>query len=71
MSGKILEFNGVTRLDINPDIVIAAAQKRRLDGIIMIGLEEDGEFFFASSYADGGDVLWLMELAKKRLMEDA
>ena len=37
--------------------------------IVAIGFKNDGEFYFASSLADGGDVLWLMELAKRALMD--
>lgn len=39
------------------------------DGVILIGWDGDDDFRFASSYADGGTVLWLLEKAKKKLLE--
>jgi hypothetical protein len=41
----------------------------KLKGVVVIGFEkdEDGTFYFASSYADGGDVLWLLRSGELRL----
>lgn len=58
----------VTSLDIPVDRVIRGAEKANLTTCVVIGYDQDGELYFASSVADGGDVLWLMELAKKALM---
>ncbi len=33
------------------------------------GYRNDGEFYFASTKGEGGDVIWLMEIAKKKLLE--
>ena len=33
--------------------------------------DKDGDLYFASTMADGGEVLWLMEQCKKRLLESA
>ena len=52
-------------------MVLASAAEAGLDNAVVIGFTEGGEFFFASSVADGGTVLWLMALAKKRLLEVA
>jgi hypothetical protein len=67
MSAKIIPFNGITRLDLNPDMVLENT-KGKLEGVIIIGYDKDGEEYFASSYADGGDVLWLLERMKMRLL---
>lgn len=66
--GELLQFDGVTRLDINPDNVLTNATGK-LKGVVVIGYTHDGGEFFASSYADGGDVLWHLERAKKALLE--
>lgn len=42
--------------------------KGKLEGVILIGYDKQGEEYFASSYADGGDVLWLLERMKLRLL---
>lgn len=69
MNGKnVVRFPGVTRLDIDPDQVLQEAIGQ-LEGVVIAGCTKDGEHYFASSYADGGETLWLLEACKKRLME--
>ena len=58
----------VTRLNIPPDRVLNDALAAGLDGAVVIGQREDGSYYFSSSIADGGDVLWLLEWAKVALM---
>ena len=36
MSAKIIPFNGITRLDLNPDMVLENT-KGKLEGVIIIG----------------------------------
>ncbi len=66
---KVLHFTGITRLDIPVPRILKAARQAKLTDAVVIGFDRDGEFYFASSKADGGAVLWLMELAKKKLLE--
>ena len=68
MTAKIIQFTGITKLDLPPDRILEAA-KEKLEGVIVIGFDKDGEFYGASSYADGGTALWLLEICKKKLME--
>jgi hypothetical protein len=68
MSGKVIHLEMVTRHDLPPDKVLNAAIGQ-LASCVILGFDEAGEEYFASSYADGGDVLWLMERCKKILME--
>jgi len=68
--GEVVELGGVTRLDLPPDRVLEKA-KGKLTGVVIIGYDEDGDEYFAASYADGGTVLWLMERAKLRLFKAA
>lgn len=49
--------------------VLAGADRAKLTETVVIGWDKDGQFYFASSEADGGGVLWLLEMAKKRLLE--
>lgn len=64
---KVIMFDGITKLDIPPDRILNSFVGR-LEGVIIIGYDKDGEEAFASSYADGGTTLWLLERCKKALL---
>ena len=66
MAVKVLPLNNVTRLDLPPERVLAAIPD--LEGVVIMGYDKDGDEYFASSYADGGTCLWLLERCKLRLM---
>jgi hypothetical protein len=66
--GKVIPFTGVTKYDLDPDMVLENS-KGKLEGFVIIGYDKDGEEYFASTYADGGKVLWLAERMKKKLLE--
>jgi hypothetical protein len=65
---KVIKFTGITKLDLPVDRVLDAA-KETLEGVVIMGWTTDGEEYFASTYADGGTVLWLVERMKKMLLE--
>ena len=65
---KIIPFTGITKLDMPPDRILEAAVGE-LEGVVIMGWDKDGKEYFASSYADGGTVLWLAERLKKMLLE--
>jgi hypothetical protein len=64
---NVIPFNGITKLDLNPDIVLENT-KGKLESFVICGYDKDGQEYFASTYADGGDVLWLLERMKLRLL---
>lgn len=66
-TAKVMPLNCVTYLDLPPDRILEEA-KGDLDGVVIIGYDKDGNEYFASSYADGGVVLWLLEKAKESLL---
>ena len=66
--GKVIEFGGITTLDLSPDRVLEQA-KGRLEGVVIVGFDLEGGEYFVSSYADGGTVLWLLERLKRELLE--
>lgn len=70
MSGpdNIVIWRGVTKHDLPPDRVLENA-KEKLKSVVIMGWDQDGNIYFASSLADGADVMWLMEWAKKKLLE--
>lgn len=66
---KIVPWGGVTRLDLSPERVLTKAVELDLEGVVIAGWTKDGQEYFATTYADGGDVLWLIEKFKKALLE--
>ena len=66
--GDVVNLGCVTKLDLPPDRILEQAIGQ-LEGVVVLGYDKDGQEYFASSYADGGDVVWLMERLKKKLLE--
>lgn len=69
MTAKIIPLGNITKLDLPVERVLENVKKEVEGGVVVLGLDKDGDLYFASSIANGSDVLWLMELAKKRLLE--
>ena len=67
--GEVIQFRGITKLDLDADTVLENT-KGELDGFVIAGFDKDGNEYFSSTYADGGTVLWLIEKLKKRLLDD-
>lgn len=55
-------------LNIDPDRVLNKAVGE-VEHVVICGLDKDGSFYFASSLADGAEVLWWLEKAKYELMK--
>lgn len=68
MADNVVTLNAATRLDVPPDRVLDAAKDARLTGAVVLGWDADGQEYFASSIADGSDVLWLIERLKLKLL---
>ena len=66
--GKIIPIGGVTKLDLPVDRILENS-KGQYEGLVLIGFNKDGEVIAASTYADGGTVLWLLEACKTKMME--
>lgn len=66
--GELITFRGVTSLDLPPERILEAA-KSELKHVVVLGYDKEDNFYFASSMADGGDVLWLIETLKLRLLQ--
>ena len=67
---NVIPLGGLTRLDLPPDKILETAMGK-LDGVVIIGFvkgDKGGQVYAASSYADGGDVLWLLEACKNLMM---
>lgn len=66
---NIIDLPITTRLDLDPNKVLDKAREAGMTGVVVLGYDADEDEYFASSYADGGDVLWLLERCKKMLLE--
>lgn len=69
MADSIIPLGNITRLNIPTDRVLDACKGHCSAGVVVVGWDDDGQLYFASSIADGGDVMWLLEKAKQALME--
>lgn len=58
----------ITSLDVPAERILDSA--RHLKSVVIAGYDEEGNEWFASSLADGGDVLWLIERVKQELLGD-
>ena len=67
---KVVPLDNVTRLNIPAERVLNSALGLKLEGVVVLGQLPDGSYHFASSIADGGTVLWMMEKLKKLLLDD-
>lgn len=69
MTDNVIPLGNITKLDLPVERVLDAAKTRVEEGgVVVLGWDKDGELYFASSIADGGEVLWLMEKAKQALL---
>lgn len=69
-TAQVLRFQGITKLDIPVDRVLDSALDEGLRCVVVLGYDTDGKEYFASSIADGADVLWLLERLKLRLLTE-
>ena len=68
--GTVVPINGITRLDLPPNQILDAARDQ-LECVVVLGYDNDGQEYFATSLADGGEVLWLLERCKASLFAAA
>lgn len=69
MSAEILIWDGVTKHDLPCDRVLQSAIEAGVTEVVICGFGKDGEFYFASNKADAGDVIYHLEMAKKKLLD--
>lgn len=71
MSADVVEFTGITTLNLDPQRVLQSAIAEGLSEVVIVGFNADGSEYFSSSVSDGGDVLWHLERAKTKLLRMA
>lgn len=65
---NVERLNVITSLDTTVDAVLAEAIGK-LDSVVLIGYDKDGNEYFKSSMADGPKANWLIDRIKVRLMK--
>lgn len=66
--GDVVNLDVATSLDIPVDRILSAAIEADLETAVVVGWDQDGNIYFASSSGYGPDVLWLLEKAKASLL---
>ncbi len=66
---NVVDLPVITTLDIDPRRILAKALEAGMTTVVVVGVDKDGNEFFASSIADGADALWHLERAKYRLLK--
>lgn len=68
MSAEIVDFTGVSKLDLDPRRVLEAAIAAGLTEVVICGFDAEGNEFFSSSVADAGTAGFHLDRAKWALM---
>lgn len=64
---NVVQLPCITRLNLDADLTLENLMGK-LEGFVLAGYDKDGNEFFSSTYADGGDALWLIERFKAALL---
>lgn len=68
MTNKI-ELSDATGLDLPANRVLRKAVDADLESVVVIGFNVEDDMYFASSIASRAEALWMLEVAKKFLLE--
>lgn len=68
MTAKIVANRFADDQPLNPDALLESL-KGTLESFVLCGYDYDGEECFVSTYVDGGDVLWLLERCKHKVVD--
>lgn len=66
--GELIQFSGITCVPEPPEGVLEKAKSWGMDRCLVLGFTEDNETRFGGSFSQLGDMLILLELAKRNLL---
>lgn len=66
---SVIKFPGATILPGRATDVLQSAIEADLETVIIIGCDQDGDFWFSGNKSYSPDILWWLEQAKKQLIE--
>jgi hypothetical protein len=61
MSDNIVELGCITRLDLPPEKILRRAIDADLESVVIVGYDRDGREYFASSIADGAQIIYHLQ----------
>jgi hypothetical protein len=67
--GKVIELAATTAATILPEKILNGALNAALTEVVVIGQRPDGSVYFAMSTAEVPSVNWLLDCAKRLLMD--
>jgi hypothetical protein len=67
--GKVIELATATSPNIAPEKILNGALNAALTEVVVIGQRPDGTVYFAMSTADAPAVNWMLDCAKRLLMD--
>lgn len=65
---NVIDLPVITTVDLPAHKILNGALQADLETVVVIGWSKDGELYFASTTADGAEVVWLFEVGKKELL---
>ena len=65
--GEVLEFTGDTTIPLPPDQVLDGA-RGKLEWVLVIGWQPDGEAYYASSHCEKAELLLAIEKMRFKLL---
>ncbi len=67
--GKVIELSTETSTTVPPEKILRGALAANLTEAVVIGQRPDGTVYFAMSTAEAPDVNWMLDCAKRLLMD--
>ena len=67
--GTVIELETITTAAIPPEKILRAALGADLTEAVVIGQRRDGTVYFATSTAEAPSVNWMLDCAKRLLMD--
>ncbi len=68
--GEVIGLDISTKSDLEPDTVLTGALGA-VDSVLVLGWDAHGDLYIASSDASIGNLLLLVEMARRELLEQA
>jgi hypothetical protein len=66
MSDNVVRFPGITTLDLDADMIVSEAIGK-MDRVVIVGLDNDGNEYFAANHSDAGEAMYCLQRAVWRL----
>jgi hypothetical protein len=70
MTDKVIRLDTITTLDLQPELIIKGAMEEKFKDVVIMGLLEDGEAYYATNIANVGNVLLILERFKLAILEE-